>query len=169
MYPSKKVLGVPAAVLGHVPGVIYGLYQVIEDGQRRTLQEEATPAVAKIVRRGHSGEVENRTPLQRLVDTMLDRAEASDPSVEYVIWMPSLESLLLPRDPTDGPRSTSPLTHRYRTHRVQPFDTPTLTVWVSPPPESRPRQAHPPTPQTLSPNTSPAAKPPMIGDDVPAR
>jgi len=23
-------------------------------------------------------------------------------------------------------------THRYRTHRVQPFDTPTLTVWVSP-------------------------------------
>ncbi len=40
MYPSKKVLGVPAAVLGHVPGVIYGLYQVIEDGHRRTLQEE---------------------------------------------------------------------------------------------------------------------------------
>jgi len=133
MYPSKKVLwAFLLQLLGHVPGVIYGLYQVIEDGQRRTLQEEATPAVAKIVRRGHSGEVENRTPVQRLVDTMLDRAEASDPSVEYVIWMPSLESLLLPRDPTDGPRSTSPLTHRYRTHRVQPFDTPTLTVWVSP-------------------------------------
>jgi len=61
--------------------------------------------VAKIVRRGHSGGVENRTPVQRLVDTMLDRAEAGDPSVEYVIWMPSLESLLLPRDPTDGPRT----------------------------------------------------------------
>ena len=118
--------------------------------------------MAKIVRRGHSGEVENRTPVQRLVDTMLDRAEANDPSVEYVIWMPSLESLLLPRDPTDGPRTASPLTHRYRTHRVQPFDTPTLTVWVSPAPESQPRQAHPPTPQTLSPNASPAAKPPMI-------
>ncbi len=76
--------------------------------------------------------VETRTPVQRLFDTMLDRAEANDPSVEYVIWMPSLESLLLPRDPTDGPRTVSPLTHRYRTHRVQPFDTPTLTVWVSP-------------------------------------
>ncbi len=88
--------------------------------------------MAKIVRRGHSGEVENRTPVQRLVDTMLDRAEANDPSVEYVIWMPSLESLLLPRDPTDGPRTASALAHRYRTHRVQPFDTPTLTVWVSP-------------------------------------
>jgi len=70
--------------------------------------------------------------VQRLVDTMLDRAEANDPNVEYVIWMPSLESLLLPRDPTDGPRTASALTHRYRTHRVQPFDTPTLTVWVSP-------------------------------------
>ena len=70
--------------------------------------------------------------MQRLVDTMLDRAEANDPSVEYVIWMPSLESLLLPRDPTDGPGTASPLTHRYRTHRVQPFDTPSLTVWVSP-------------------------------------
>ncbi len=80
--------------------------------------------MAKIVRRGHSGGVENRTPVQRLVDTMLDRAEAGDPSVEYVIWMPSLESLLLPRDPTDGPRTGSALTHRYRTHRVQPFDTP---------------------------------------------
>jgi len=82
--------------------------------------------VAKIVRRGHDGGVENRTPVQRLVDTMLDRAEANDPSVE------SLESLLLPRDPTDGPRTASALTHRYRTHRVQPFDTPTLTLWVSP-------------------------------------
>ena len=88
--------------------------------------------MAKIVRRGHSGEVENRTPVQRLVDTMLDRAEANDPSVEYVIWMPSLESLLLPRDPPDEPRTASALTHRYRTHRVQPFDTPTLTLWVSP-------------------------------------
>ncbi len=34
--------------------------------------------------------------------------------------------------PTDGPRTASAFTHRYRTHRVQPFDTPTLTVWVSP-------------------------------------
>ncbi len=76
--------------------------------------------------------MEKRTPVQRLVDTMLDRAEARTPSVEYVIWMPSLESLLLPRDPTDGPRTKPQAVHRYRTHTVQPFDTPALTVWVAP-------------------------------------
>ncbi len=32
MYPSKKVLwALLLQLLGHVPGVIYGLYQVIED------------------------------------------------------------------------------------------------------------------------------------------
>ncbi len=32
MYPSKKVLwAFLLQLLGHVPGVIYGLYQVIED------------------------------------------------------------------------------------------------------------------------------------------
>jgi hypothetical protein len=73
--------------------------------------------------------VEDRTSVQRLVDTMLDRAEAVSPDVEYDIWIPSLESLLLPRDAA----STAPSSvHRYRGHRVQPFDTVALTVWVSP-------------------------------------
>jgi len=70
--------------------------------------------------------------VQRLVDTMLDRAEATSPTVKYDIWMPSLESLLLPRDPPDRPRAAHPAVHRYRTHTVQPFDNPALTVWVSP-------------------------------------
>jgi len=50
------------------------------------------PAVAMIVHGGHSGDVQERTPLQRLVGTMLDRAEATSPTVKYDIWMPSLES-----------------------------------------------------------------------------
>ncbi len=90
------------------------------------------PAVAMIVRGGHSGDVQERTPLQRPVDTMLDRAEATSPTVKYDIWMPSLESLLLPRDPPDSPRAALPAVHRYRSHTVQPFDTAALTVWVSP-------------------------------------
>ncbi len=125
--------------------------------------------MAKIVRRGHSGEVENRTPVQRLVDTMLDRAEANDPSVEYVIWMPSLESLLLPRDPTDGPRTASALTHRYRTHRVQPFDTPTLTVWVSPATGAAAPAGAPSYAADPHRTHHPPLNHPMIGDDVPAR
>ncbi len=90
------------------------------------------PAVAMIVHVGHSGDVQERTPVQRLVDTMLDRAEATSPTVKYDIWMPSLESLLLPRNPPGRPRAALPAVHRYRTHTVQPFDTPALTVWVSP-------------------------------------
>ncbi len=92
---------------------------------------KAGPAVAKIGHCRHSGLVDERTPVQRLVDTMLERAEATNPSVEYVIWMPSLESLLLPRDPRPERRAACAV-HHYRTHRVQPFDTPSLTVWVSP-------------------------------------
>ncbi len=90
------------------------------------------PRRAKIVHRRHSGAVQERTPVQRLVDTLLDRAEANNPSVEYVLWMPSLESLLLPRDNTREPRASPPPAHPYRTHRVQPFGTPALTIWVSP-------------------------------------
>ncbi len=67
--------------------------------------------------------------MQRLVDSMLDRAETVSPDVEHDIWIPSLESLLLPRDAASAAPSGI---HRYRGHRVQPFDNVALTVWVSP-------------------------------------
>ncbi len=44
----------------------------------------------------HGGDVEEPASVQRLVDSMLDRAEAASPNVEHDIWIPSLESLLLP-------------------------------------------------------------------------
>lgn len=76
--------------------------------------------------------MEKRTPVQRLVDAMLDGVESTNLGVEYVIWMPLLESLLLPRDTTYGPRSSPRSVHRYRAYRVQPLDTPVLIVWVCP-------------------------------------
>jgi len=43
----------------------------------------------------HSGGMQQPTAVQRLVDAMLDRAERDCPEVEFMIWLPSLESLLL--------------------------------------------------------------------------
>jgi len=106
--------------------------RVVHGGFPATPAVAPLPAVAMIVRGGHSGDVQERTPLQRLVDTTVDRAEARSPTVKYDMWMPSLESLLLPRDPPHSPRAALPAAHRYRTHTVQPFDTPALRVWVSP-------------------------------------
>ena len=85
----------------------------------------------------HSGGMQQPTAVQRLVDAMLDRAEGDCPGAEFMIWLPSLESLLLPRDSDRGgnhgavaPRG---MQRRYRGRRIQAFDhSGALTVWVSP-------------------------------------
>ncbi len=85
----------------------------------------------------HSGGMQQPTAVQRLVDAMLDRAERDCPGAEFMIWLPSLESLLLPRDSDRGgyhgaavPRV---MQRRYRGRRIQAFDNSgALTVWVSP-------------------------------------
>jgi len=77
------------------------------------------------------------TTVQRLVDAMLDRAERDCPGVEFMIWLPSLESLLLPRDSDRGgdheAAMSRVLQRRYRGRRIQAFDTiGAPTAWVSP-------------------------------------
>jgi len=85
----------------------------------------------------HSGGMQQPTAVQRLVDAMLDRAEADCPGVEFMIWLPSLESLLLPRDSdrggNHGAAAPRGMQRRYRGRRIQAFDhSGALTVWVSP-------------------------------------
>ncbi len=77
--------------------------------------------------------MQQSTAVQRLVDAMLDRAEKECPGVEFMIWLPSLESLLLPRDSDHGAAASRVMQRRYRGRRIQAFDTSgVLTAWVSP-------------------------------------
>jgi len=85
----------------------------------------------------HCGGMQRPTAVQRLVDAMLDRAERDCPGVEFMIWLPSLESLLLPRDGDrvgyHGAAVPRVMQRRYRGRRIQAFDhSGALTVWVSP-------------------------------------
>jgi len=85
----------------------------------------------------HSGGMQQPTAVQRLVDAMLDRAERDCPGVEFMIWLPSLESLLLSRDSdrdgNHGAATPRVMQRRYRGRRIQAFDhSGALTAWVSP-------------------------------------
>jgi len=93
--------------------------------------------VAMIIPGWHSGGMQQPTAVQRLVDAMLDRAETDCPGVEFMIWLPSLESLLLPRDSdrggNHGAAAPRGMQRRYRGRRIQAFDNSgALTAWVSP-------------------------------------
>ncbi len=93
--------------------------------------------VAMIIPGRHSGGMQQPTAVQRLVDAMLDRAERDCPGVEFMIWLPSLESLLLPRDSDrggyHGAAAPRVMQGRYRGRRIQAFDNcGALTAWVSP-------------------------------------
>jgi len=89
--------------------------------------ERGTVGVAMIAPGGDGEGMKQSTSVRRLVDAMLDQAKKDRPGVEFMLWLPSLEGLLLPRDSDCGGERDAAVSPRmrhycYRGRRIPAFD-----------------------------------------------